>query len=269
MVATTVRELIADGFESVGIFSHHNDTTSVLSDALRSQEIDHEIVGVPDAVTSALGAQFEMVKYASGSGHESQIWPALAIFVASLQRGQATPQLARMTLGTAERPQRLDDRLRTLVGALEAAPGVGEALSVAEAVPDTVGLERGDRPWRQATTLLRSILGPRLCRMGSFPDNGVVGVDDGVAEQITMLLTYADPPAPAAVQLMGLYQSKGRESDATIVIFREGDYYGREAEPMSSGSRLLYVVLTRARRKTVVLAFGSLPGLVAPLVALG
>jgi DNA helicase-2/ATP-dependent DNA helicase PcrA len=68
---------------------------------------------------------------------------------------------------------------------------------------------------------------------------------------------------------MGLYQSKGREADATVVVFRGNDFYGNEAEPMPVGSRLLYVVLTRARRKTIVLTLGStLRPLVDPLAAL-
>jgi DNA helicase-2/ATP-dependent DNA helicase PcrA len=65
---------------------------------------------------------------------------------------------------------------------------------------------------------------------------------------------------------MGLCQSKGRETDATIVVLRRNDYYGPESEPMPVGSRLLYVVLTRARRKTIVLTLGSpLPPLIYPL----
>ena len=68
---------------------------------------------------------------------------------------------------------------------------------------------------------------------------------------------------------MGLYQSKGREADATIVVLRGNDYFGQEAEPMPNGSKLLYVVLTRARRKTVVLTLGStLPSLIYPIALL-
>lgn len=68
---------------------------------------------------------------------------------------------------------------------------------------------------------------------------------------------------------MGLYQSKGREADATVVVLRASDYYGKEHEPMSAGSKLLYVVLTRARMKTIVLTLGmELPPLIYPLAAL-
>jgi hypothetical protein len=40
---------------------------------------------------------------------------------------------------------------------------------------------------------------------------------------------------PADVQLMGLCQSKGREADATIVVLRGNDYFGKESEPMPVG----------------------------------
>ena len=68
---------------------------------------------------------------------------------------------------------------------------------------------------------------------------------------------------------MGLYQTKGREADATVVVLRSNDFYGTEPAPVPVGSRLLYVVLTRARHKTIVLLFGDEPpGLVAPLARL-
>ena len=68
---------------------------------------------------------------------------------------------------------------------------------------------------------------------------------------------------------MGLYQTKGREADATVVVLRSNDFYGKEPAPFPVGSRLLYVVLTRARRKTIVLLFGhEPPALIAPLARL-
>lgn len=62
---------------------------------------------------------------------------------------------------------------------------------------------------------------------------------------------------PREVQLMNLYQTKGREADATVVVLREGDFMGKEAEPFPNTSRLLYVVFSRARQRIVVLFVGS------------
>jgi DNA helicase-2/ATP-dependent DNA helicase PcrA len=90
-----------------------------------------------------------------------------------------------------------------------------------------------------------------------------------VTDRQVSLLTHSDVDDPADIQLMGLYQSKGREADATIVVLRGNDYFGKESEPMPVGSKLLYVVLTRARTKTIVLTLGStLPSLIYPLAVL-
>lgn len=52
-------------------------------------------------------------------------------------------------------------------------------------------------------------------------------------------------------------------------MIRSNDFYGKEKSPFPVGSRLLYVVLTRARHKTLLLLFGGgLPPLVAPLADL-
>lgn len=89
-------------------------------------------------------------------------------------------------------------------------------------------------------------------------------------EQRAGLLTEAYSEHEPDVQLMGLYQTKRREADSTVIILRSTDFFGMEkTEPYEEGSRLLYVVFTRARKRSIVLTFGSgLPGLVEPLARL-
>jgi hypothetical protein len=63
-----------------------------------------------------------------------------------------------------------------------------------------------------------------------------------------------------AVQVMNFSQTKGREADATLLVFEDDDYYGKEAEPFLEASRLLHVAMTRgqsARRR-------SAPAVAAP-----
>jgi len=159
--------------------------------------------------------------------------------------------------------------LRQLEARLAATSSVTEALDIVSNLPDSVGLTRGGRTWGRGTVILRALLGPRLCRASTLPVGCFEFLRQKLADEHVSLLTYSDSGDPADVQLMGLYQSKGREADATIVVLRENDYYGKEPEPMPTGSKLLYVVLTRARKKTVVLTLGStLPPLIAPLAAL-
>jgi ATP-dependent DNA helicase UvrD/PcrA len=269
LVAALVRELRDAGHESVGIFSHHVDATASLSDHLNGEGIAHEIVGLPDSVTSALQAQFEMLCYASGHGTTDAIRRALGVFVTSTERGKSAPGLARMIAGQRVAPATLSARLQQLESSLASATSVPEVLDIVAQVPNGVGLTRGGRAWDRSTRILRALLGPRLCRAATFPPGGFDFLRERMTDEQVSLLTYSDAGDPADVQLMGLYQSKGREADATIVVLRGNDYYGGEAEPMPVGSKLLYVVLTRARTKTIVLTLGStLPSLIYPLAVL-
>lgn len=269
LVSALVTELRDAGHKSVGIFSHHVDATASLSDHLNSVGIAHEIVGLPDSVSSALQAQFEMLRFAAGDGTTDAIQRGLGIFVTSTERGGTAPQLARMIAGQVAAPTTLSARLAVLESSLVSATSVPKVLELVAQVPEGVGLTRGGRAWARSTLILRTLLGPRLCRAATFPPSGFDFLRERLTDQHVSLLTSSDTDDPADVQLMGLYQSKGREADATIVVLRGNDYFGNEAEPMPVGSKLLYVVLTRARTKTVALTLGStLPSLIYPLAVL-
>lgn len=269
VVAALVTELREAGHATVGIFSHHVDASTTLSDHLNTAGIAHEIVGLPDAVTSALEAQFEMLNLAAGSGDPALIRRALGVFVTSVERGNYAPELARMIVGQASASATLTSRLGNLETALTETDSVVETLRIIGHVPDALGLARGGRTWASSVRLLRALLGPRLCRATTMPEGGFESLRNKLTAQRIALLTSSDAGDPADVQLMGLYQSKGREADATIVVLRGNDYYGQEAEPMPNGSKLLYVVLTRARRKTVILIFGAeLRPLIYPIAQL-
>lgn len=269
LVSELVTELRDGGHESVGIFSHHVDATASLSDYLNSEGITHEIVGLPDAVSSGLQAQFEMLCFAAGDGTSEAVRRALGIFVTSTERGDNPPRLARMIAGQVEAPVTLSARLGQLESTLASTTSIPEVLDLVAKVPQEIGLTRGGRAWARSTATLRALLGPRLGRAPTFPGGGFGFLREQLTGQQAALLTYSAADAPADVQLMGLFQSKGREADATIVVLRENDYFGRESEPMPTGSKLLYVVLTRARTKTIVLTLGpTLPPLIDPLAVL-
>ena len=269
LVAGLVGELREAGFESVGIFSHHIDATASLSDDLNREGITHEIVGLPDSIASALQAQFEMLCYAADCGTIEAVWRALGVFITSTERGSRIPELAQMIIGNMSAPLTLSARLEQLDANLKSAVDVPEVLAKAARVPDIIGLTRGWRAWDRSAGLLRTLLGPRLCRLQAFPQGGFDILRERLEDEQASLLTYSESDDPADIQLMGLYQSKGREADATIVVLRGNDYFGKENEPMPIGSKLVYVVLTRARKKTVILVLGSpLPSLIEPLATL-
>ncbi|MEU8061789.1 hypothetical protein [Microbispora bryophytorum] len=114
------------------------------------------------------------------------------------------------------------------------------------------------------------MLAQSLRRVGDRRD--IASVLDHLRQAVigrrTALLTDETDGIGAPIQLMGLYQTKGREADATIVVLRQGDFFGFEPEPFEIGSRLLYVVLIRARYTTIILLLGNPPPLIAPLVPL-
>jgi DNA helicase-2/ATP-dependent DNA helicase PcrA len=174
-----------------------------------------------------------------------------------------------MIIGAGGRP--LPATLARRLGQLRldlAGSGITAAADLAGRAHGTLGLARGEHPWRHAARLLRPIAA-RSARRASKPDGALALLGHAVSRQRASLLTHATDADPVPAQLMGLYQTKGREADATVVVLRNGDFYGNERHPLPVGSRLLYVVLTRARHKTILLLFGDgLPALVAPLASL-
>lgn len=266
-VAAVVRELLDEGC-SVGVFSHHIDSTTGLSDALSERNIDHEIVGLPECLGAAIDVQNAMAQFAGGSLDWTYVEERLAVFVTSSVRGKKVPDLALMLLGQKMAPAALTRRLEALrKGLLEGGPATAvEQIAGAHA---SLGLPRGASNWTRAARLLRSLF-TRCLRQGGGLENGLILLDKAVADRRIDLLTHVVGETTVPVQVMGLYQTKGREADATIVVLRSGDYYGPERyEPFEDGSNLLYVILTRAREKIIVLIFGEdPPPLIAPLARL-
>jgi DNA helicase-2/ATP-dependent DNA helicase PcrA len=68
---------------------------------------------------------------------------------------------------------------------------------------------------------------------------------------------------------MNFHQTKGREADVVILVYRSGDYLAdwKEAEPYERASRVLYVSLTRARHRAIILLPDDPHPLVCPLTA--
>lgn len=270
-VATVVEQIerLRGDELDVGVFSHHIDGTASLSDGLNDAGIAHDIVGLPDAVDTALRAQHVMLRFACGEIDFDQVLRQLAIFVAACERGAQPPPLALIIARLRPRPAGLESRLQALEDSLVAATSLGKALDIAANTHSTVGLTRGGSAWKTADRLLRSLLGPRAIAAEAFPPQGVTHLEKELRTQHLSLLTYDNSEEPSAVQLMGLYQTKGREVDAAVVVLRASDFYGQEPEPMPDGSKLLYVLLSRARKRTVVLALGQpMKPLVAPLANL-
>jgi DNA helicase-2/ATP-dependent DNA helicase PcrA len=72
------------------------------------------------------------------------------------------------------------------------------------------------------------------------------------------------------VQLMNFHHTKGREADAVILVYRQGGFVAgwTEREPFDEKSRLLYVGLTRARVRVVIVLPPDPHEFIAPLTRL-
>ncbi|OBA42046.1 UvrD-helicase domain-containing protein [Gordonia sp. 852002-51296_SCH5728562-b] len=262
-VARWVQALTAENL-SVGVYCHHNDMLAELSDRLQEQEIDHDIAGMSDALSLALLAHVEMCKYAAGASEWDEVLQSVAVFVASAQKGSQVPPLAWKIMREVDGS--LGRRLSDLRRALEEAT-LADATGIAADAHSRIGLPAKSRAWSQATTILR----PMIARAKRARDSqsAVLALAREAEQAASGLLTdVVDDPGD--VQLMNLHQTKGREADATIVVLRATDFFGKyEKPPYENTSRLLYVVFSRARHRVVLLLVGQgLPAQVAPLASL-
>ena len=70
------------------------------------------------------------------------------------------------------------------------------------------------------------------------------------------------------VQIMNYHQTKGREADIVVHVYRDNDYFGNQHEPFEEPSRLLNVALSRAREKVIILLPSNPHALVQPFAEL-
>ena len=74
--------------------------------------------------------------------------------------------------------------------------------------------------------------------------------------------TVASNAMPRRSASEGLvHQTKGREADATVLLLQPDEFHGYEPEPYPTGSRLLYVCLTRARERAHIVVPENIHGL--------
>ena len=252
----------------MAVFTHHNDMLAALSDALEADGIEHEIAGLSDALAAALDAQTAMTQFHTGDATWESVLEAMAVFLTSAQRGRQAPPIAYQVINGSG-PTTLRDRLTALRESLSEAASVRKAIDVAARAHDALGLPQKSGAWQQAATLL-SVMYARATRTSSTrDDHHMVAAISAEAREASYVALTDSVLSPREVQLMNLYQTKGREADATVVVLREGDFMGYESEPFPTTSRLLYVVFSRARQKIVVLLVGNrFHPAVAPLDAL-
>ena len=266
-VGDVVKDVLAHrqsmGDNSFGVFVHGNDPAAKLSAALTQSGVQNVAVGFPEAYGQSLAVMLETLRYAHQQGDWQGVEFRLAVLVTALSRTKDPPRLARMLGGDEPRPAALDQRLRELEAKCAKCVERVDAIRMAADVWSLLGIPRGQQTWQSAAEVF---LATASTYEGRAREDWLEHLAGELNQHRMTALVNHDGAERGTVQVMNLHQTKGREADATVLVFRDGEYFGRESEPYERNSRLLYVGLTRARNHvTVVLGRDPHP-LVAPFL---
>ncbi len=249
-----------DAGHSVSVFTHTIDATAELSDALTAAGIRHEQVGFSEAYGEALKAQLALLKFAVDGTTGGR--RALAVYVTANTKGGRAPALAAQILD-ASNPS-FERALKPVVNDLRAAGrpvlGVDRLGDVIATAYARIGTHRGQETWAEAAQRTRRAM--RQLAHGA----PVSAVEEELEQARASTLVGNALPPPRSVQVMNLHQTKGREADATLLLLQPDEFHGKEREPFPKASRLLYVVMTRARERAHIVVPETVHPLWQPLV---
>ncbi len=232
--------------------------------------VDHVLIGLPDAQGEAVAAMAIMCEFAVGKVTAPDLRGAFATFLTACSRGARAPLLAVALARGESIPPQLEERMSSLEAALlEAAPDPIVVGQVIERAWPSLGILAGNRPWARALPAFGPVL-RHASRGRSLDDNALSAMRRQVKGMRSTALLDSNRMRLPPTKLMNFHQTKGREADAVILVYRDGDVLSgwSDSEPYEESSRVLYVSLTRARhRLCVVLPLNPHP-LIAPFAEL-
>jgi DNA helicase-2/ATP-dependent DNA helicase PcrA len=117
----------------------------------------------------------------------------------------------------------------------------------------------GERAWYRASALFTTT----ASRMASLDPAALRPAIERMRSEA--LISHEETATPP-VRLMNFHQTKGREADGVVLVYRDGDYltHHHDTEPFTDPSRVLYVSLTRARSRLLVVLPSNAHPLIAP-----
>lgn len=249
VIAEHVASVRSEGATTIGIFAHSNEGVATLSASLTEAGLDHVLVGLPEAHAEALSAQATLSSFGVRIATWDEVLLQLATFLTACTRGKSAPPLAVSLARGRGLPREIERRLQALQAALiDASHGsVGDLVSIVCQGWRGIGITRGARPWQRAS-LDFVALARRLANLSASVES-VSELVAAVGRRRPAAIVDFDSAQLAPVQLMNFHQTKGREADAVLLAYREGDYLAdsRDSEPYEEPSRVLFVSLTRAR----------------------
>ena len=241
------------GLRDVGVFAHSNVSVSEVADLLNDAGIDHALIGIPEAHSEALGSMAAQCAYAAGLLGDDDIRESLALFLTASVRGRDAPPMALALIGSGGLPSQVDNAISELEWALTGATygTMGDLGQIAMRSWFGLGLAAGFRPWRRAAQHFARLLTP--LRDEQVSEEAVRRLQAMVDRSQTEALIDLDYSERSRVKLMTYHQTKSREADTAIHVYRQEDFFGREGEPFEEASRLLNVAITRARKRLVLI----------------
>ena len=257
----------------IRVYERRFDPTQ-LSSQLTAFGLGNTIVGIPESHGEGLAAIGVLMAHAVGEASLTDVKVAFATFLTAVSRGGTAPPLAKLLIGEGDLPAEAEQLLREISGRLTVAAASGT-------IGDVLKVARG--AW---SSFIAGGVGTRLW-LRAF--GSCIGLADGVAsqqaspERVRTLVDRVEQARAAAhaaeldetrgmpVQIMNFHQTKGREADGVVLVFRPNEDYvhwKEDREPYEKRSRLLFVAVSRARQKVTVILPPQPHQLVAPFRAL-
>ncbi len=266
VVTEHITALGEQGCATVGVYAQRNTATAELSAGLTALGVEHAPVGFPEAYGEALSAMAAMLAFAAGAGEWDEVMLRFATFLTASDRGKSPPILAYAFADQQGLPGPVAARVDELrLGLSECDDVLGDGVILAARAWTHLLMTGGHRHWWRAAATFGAVVA-RAHGLGDV-EMTVARVDEEVIALRSASLVDLDAGDDAPVQVMNFTQTKGREADASVLVFRSDDWFGTAGEPFEEASRLLYVAMTRARQKVVVLLPPWPHDLVAPFLA--
>lgn len=238
--------------KEIGIFARSNAAVAEIADQLNECGIEHILVGIPEAHAQALSAMSIQCGFAVGLATSEDVRTALAIYLTATVRGRV-PELAYALIGRFSLPGEIEkaiDQLETALRAM-ADKSIGELATVVMRSWPSLLITRGLKSWQRAASHFRRLAYP--FRNGQVSAVTVTRLNEVIESSRVEALIDLDYSERGRIRLMNYHQTKGREADVVIHIFRNDDYFGDDQEPFEELSCLLNVALSRARERVIVI----------------
>ncbi len=264
-IAQEIDQLRQSSHESFGVFAKTNNDAVGLSVALTKAGLPHVPIGFAESYGESLGALMAITDHALGHGSWEDARTALAVAITASDRTfkQEPPPLASAIHRGQSVSPGFDRGLAAFQQAILSVKGdFDKAVEVASSTWSALSLAAGARAWNRATRSFQ-VMAQRATLSGGTP---LEKLRLQVEQARTASFVELDGGDSGQTQLMNFSQTKGREADGVLLSFGSNDYFGPGGEPFDEPSRLLYVLLTRARRTVVVLLPTDPHPLVSPLL---